>query len=208
MRCKCGCWHSTDWVWVNPWFHPMYVSEVIVSMINMCVHPLDFALVSLAQLSLVRSAAVSISVNHSSNFVESCSLKMAMSCSSEFVRFVCFCVLHSLSMYWCTTCLNSSMGAGVEGIHVVNARERFCSTLSRWSMQSNPSVGWPSPTSTYSCKWLISLVSNFKSAWLLDRGSLRWPFASAPPKATIVSELCSLSLSLLGPISMPLASSM
>ena len=80
-------------------------SELIASMTNVHVNPLDLALASLAWLSLVRSAAVSISVNHSSNFVESCSLKMAMSCSREFVRFVCFCAVHSVSMYWHTTSL-------------------------------------------------------------------------------------------------------
>ena len=37
-------------------------SELIVSMTNVCVSPLDFALTSLAQISLVRSAAVSVSV--------------------------------------------------------------------------------------------------------------------------------------------------
>ena len=64
--------------------------ELIASVTNIHVNPHDFALASLAQLSVMRSAAVSISVIHSSNFAKSCSLKMAMSCSRELVRCVCF----------------------------------------------------------------------------------------------------------------------
>ena len=74
-------------------------SELIASETNVRVNPLDLASASLAQLSLVRSAAVFISINHSSNFVESYSLKTVMSCSSELVRFVCFCVVCSVSVY-------------------------------------------------------------------------------------------------------------
>ena len=57
----------------------------------MCsVNPLNFVLASMAWLSLVRSAAVSISINHSSNFVELCSLKMAMSCSRDICKICLF----------------------------------------------------------------------------------------------------------------------
>ena len=73
-------------------------SEFIASMINVWVSPLDLALASLAQFSFVRLATVSKSINHSSSFVELCPLKMAMSCSSEFVSFVCFCVVHIVPM--------------------------------------------------------------------------------------------------------------
>ena len=86
----------------------------MASVTNVWVSPLDIALASLAQLSLVRSAAVSKSGNHSSNFAESCPLKIAMSCSSEFVRFVCFCVVHNVSVYWHITSLKGSQGAGGE----------------------------------------------------------------------------------------------
>ena len=47
---------------------PHVISELIASLTNVCINPLDFALAGLAQLSVVRSAAVSISVNHSSIF--------------------------------------------------------------------------------------------------------------------------------------------
>ena len=106
-------------------------SELIASVTNVHVNPFDFTLASLAQLSLVRSTAISISINHSSNFVESCSLKMTMFCSREFVRFVCFCAVHTVSMYWCTTSPNGCVGVGVEVVCVLSMRERFCSSHSR-----------------------------------------------------------------------------
>ena len=90
--------------------YPHVFSELMASMINVHVSPLDFALASLAWLSLVRSAVVSISINHSSYFVELCLLKMTMSCSREFVRYVCFCVAHSVSVYWHTTSPNAVLG--------------------------------------------------------------------------------------------------
>ena len=116
-------------------------SELIASMTNINVKPLDFALASLAQFSLVRSTAVSISVNHSPNFVELCSLNMAISSSRAFVRFVCFCAVHSGSMYWCTTSPNGSVGVGVEVDCALSVIQRVCSSCSRWSMQFNPSAG-------------------------------------------------------------------
>ena len=108
-------------------------SELIASMTNMDVNSLDFTLASLAHLSLVGSATASISVSHCSNFAESCSLKIAMSCSGEFMRFVCFCVVHSVSMYWHTTSPNGFVGLSV--------RESVHSSCSRWSMCANPSAG-------------------------------------------------------------------
>ena len=47
-------------------------SELMVSMTNVRVNPLDFALASLPWLSLVRSAAVSKCVIHSSKFAKLC----------------------------------------------------------------------------------------------------------------------------------------
>ena len=54
------------------------LSELMASVTNVDVNPLDFALASLALLSFVRSSAVSMSVNHSFSLVESCSLKTAI----------------------------------------------------------------------------------------------------------------------------------
>ena len=98
-------------------------SELIVSVTNVQVSPLDFALVSLAQLSLVRLAAVSKSVNHSSSFAESCSLKMAVSCSYEFVRFVCIYVVHSVSVYWHITSPKDSRFWGCSSLCLQCERE-------------------------------------------------------------------------------------
>ena len=119
-------------------------SELIASVTKVHVSPLDFALASLPWISLVRSAVVSISVNHFSNFVESCSLKMAMSYSREFVRFVCFCAVHRVSIYWHITSLNGSVGPWGEAGCALSIRERFSSSFSSWSMPSNPSFGCPS----------------------------------------------------------------
>ena len=73
--------------------------ELIASVTNVQVNPLSLAFASLAQLSFIRSAAVSISISQSSYFVGSYSLKRAMSCSNELARFVCFCVVHKVSGY-------------------------------------------------------------------------------------------------------------
>ena len=75
------------------------LSDLIASVTNVLVNPLDLAFASLAWLSLLRPATVSISISQSSNFVESRSLKTVMSCNNELVRFVCFCVVHKMSMY-------------------------------------------------------------------------------------------------------------
>ena len=64
---------------------------------SVCVDPLNFALASLALLSYVGS--VYVCECHSSNFVELCSLKTTMPCSNEFVRFVCFCMVHKVFVY-------------------------------------------------------------------------------------------------------------
>ena len=73
--------------------------------------------------------------------------------------------------------------------------QRVCNSHFRWSMQSNPSTGWPSLASTHCYKLCISLASRFKSPWLLGRRLLRQPSASDPLKAIVVSELFMLSLS-------------
>ena len=77
---------------------------------NVCVNPLNFALAILGLLSLVRSAAVSMSISHSSSLVELCSLKTAMSCSKGFVRLDCFCVLHKVSVNCHITSPKGSVG--------------------------------------------------------------------------------------------------
>ena len=69
----------------------------MASVTSVHINPLHFALVSLALLLLVRSCAVSMSVSQSSSSVELCLLKTVISCSNEFMRFDCFCVVHKVS---------------------------------------------------------------------------------------------------------------
>ena len=70
------------------------MSKLMASVTNVHVNLLDFALASLALLSFVRSAAVSMSIEPFFQFGGvMCSLKTAMSCSNQFVRFDCFCVV-------------------------------------------------------------------------------------------------------------------
>ena len=86
--------------------------EVMASVTSMHIKPHDFTLASLLLLSLMMSAAISMSVSQSSNLVESCSLKTGISCSKEFVRLDCFCMEHKVSVYCCITSLRGSAGAG------------------------------------------------------------------------------------------------
>ena len=120
--------------------------ELIASITNVWVNPLDFAFASKAQLSFVRSAAVSISISKSSYFAESYSLKTAMSCSKEFDKFVCFCVVHKVSVYLHIISPRGSVGAGEGGGR--STRERFGSSHSMWSKHS---AGCPSLASTHWC---------------------------------------------------------
>ena len=87
----------------------------MVFVTNVHVNPLNFALVSLALLSPVRSAAVLMSISHSFSLVESCSLKTAMSYNSEFIRFDYFCMVHKVSVYCHITSLKVSVGVGGGG---------------------------------------------------------------------------------------------
>ena len=91
------------------------LSKLMASVTNVHVNPLNFTLASLALLLLVRSAAVCMSISHSSSLVESCSLKTATSCSNEFLRFDCFCVVHKVFVYCHITSLKSSAGVGGDG---------------------------------------------------------------------------------------------
>ena len=88
----------------------------MASVTNVHVNPLDFALASLAYLSFVKYAAVSMSVSHSSNFVELYSLKTAMSCSNVLVRFVCLFLCGTQGVVYChITSLKGSVGVGGGG---------------------------------------------------------------------------------------------
>ena len=161
--------------------------ELIVSMTNVYVNPHDFVLPTLAWLLLVRSTAVSITDNHYCNFMESCSLKMAISCSREVVRCVCFCAVHSVSMYWHLTSLNGSVGVGVEVGCMLSVRESVHSSCSKQSIQFNPPL--------VDLLWPLYIVVNCVFPLQVCRRLLRQTSASDPLKAIVVSELLVLSLS-------------
>ena len=80
--------------------------EVMDSVTSVHVKSLNFTLVSFALLSLVRSAAILMSMSQSFNLVESCSLKTGISCSKEFVSLDCSCVEHKVSVHCHITSLN------------------------------------------------------------------------------------------------------
>ena len=158
--------------------------EVMASVTNVCIKPYVFTLASLAVLSLVRSAAISMSVIQSSNLVESCSLKTGISCRKEFVRLDSFCVEHKVSVYCCSTFLRGSAGAGGCGWWM--ASDKFWCSHCMWSRVS---AGCPSPAATLWHKSLISDVSAVNLSWLLYTGSSGCPTASGPPRAAVASKL-------------------
>ena len=104
--------HELQGVCVDISISSQNLFEVMASVTSVCIKPLDCTLAILALLSLVRSAAVSMSVSQSSNLVESCSLKTGISCSKEFVRLDCFCVEHKVSVYCHIYSPRGSAGAG------------------------------------------------------------------------------------------------
>ena len=116
------CWMNCEvYVWISALqssnLNRSFISshdlfEEMASATSVYIKSCDFTFASLALLSLVRSAAVSMSISQSSNLVESCSLKTGISCIKEFVRLDGFCVEHKVSLYWHNTSLSSSAGAG------------------------------------------------------------------------------------------------
>ena len=87
------------------------LSELRPSVINKQVKPLDLACASLVSLSLVKSAAISTSINQSSNCDELLPLKIIISCSSVFAKVVFFCAVHKVSVYCVRTSSRGSGGA-------------------------------------------------------------------------------------------------
>ena len=73
--------------------------------------------------------------------------------------------------------------------------------------QIPPLAGWPSPPSTHCHKLCISLGRMLTFSWLLGRRSLRQPSASDSPKSNHSIQTVCAFIVIVGPISMPLASS-
>ena len=113
-------WHACVYICIMK-FQMKYVLDVIPAFF--CLGCLadegvgqagDLASGRHAQLSFRISVAVSRSVSHSSNFVESHPSNVEMSWSKYVVRFVCHCLAHKVSVYFCIAmCRGSSMGLGV-----------------------------------------------------------------------------------------------
>ena len=97
--------------WSKSLISSQHLSKLRASVINVQVKPLDLACASLVLLSLVKSAAVSTSTSQSSNYDELLPLKIVISCSSVFAKVVCFCAVHKVSVYCCSTSSRGSGGA-------------------------------------------------------------------------------------------------
>ena len=67
--------------------------------ICVCISPFDFACANLVLLSPVKSEAVSIPMNQSSNCEELLPLKIMISCSKVFTKDVFFCAVHSVCVF-------------------------------------------------------------------------------------------------------------
>ena len=92
---------------------------------------------------------------------------MAMSCKREFVRFVCLCVVHNVSVYWHITSLNGSVAAGVEVSCTLTMRERFCSSCSMQLCSPIPLLAdllWP-PLIVISCFLLLWVLLTLPECW-------------------------------------------
>ena len=98
--------------WSKSLISSQHLTEVRTSVIKVWVKPFDLACASLVLLSSIRLAAASISVNQSSNCVESLPLKMGISWIKVFAKVVCFWAEHRVSVYCCST---SSRASGAVG---------------------------------------------------------------------------------------------
>ena len=86
-----------------------FLSEFIASDISVHIKPFNLACANLVLLLLVKSEVISISINQSSNCVESLPLNIVISWSRVFTKDVFFCAVHKVSVYCCKT---SSRGSG------------------------------------------------------------------------------------------------
>ena len=91
--------------------YSQHLPEIRASVIKVQIKPFDLACASLVLLSSVRSAAVSVSTNPSSNCVESLPLKVGISQISVFAKVVYFWAEHKVSVYYCSTSSRVSSGA-------------------------------------------------------------------------------------------------
>ena len=85
--------------------------ELSASDISVHINPFDFACANSVLLLTVKSEAVLISMNQSSNCKELLALKIVISCSKVFTKDIFFCAVHKVSVYCCKTSSMGSSGA-------------------------------------------------------------------------------------------------
>ena len=85
--------------------------ELSASDISVHISPFDFAHAYIVLFFPVKSEAVSISMNQSSNCEESLPLKITISCSQVFTKEIFFCAVHKVFVYCCETSSVGSSGA-------------------------------------------------------------------------------------------------
>ena len=90
---------------------PAWVALQMSVYVSLC----DLASARQVQLSVRMSAVVSMSINQSSSFEESCPLNVGISCSTAVVRLASLFVAHKVSVYACIVlCTGSSLGGEAE----------------------------------------------------------------------------------------------
>ena len=139
---------------VNLWFHPNFYRNLVL-LILVCWS--DLACAGLVWLSVVKFAVVSISINQSSNCVESFPLKIVISWSRVLANVVFFGAVHNVSVYCWRT---SSIGS--DGAEEWSAKDSLWSSCSRWLIAS---VGWFLAASTLCFTWSSSFVNSFNYMW-------------------------------------------
>ena len=88
-----------------------FLSELSASDISVHMKPFDFACANLVLLLLVKSEAVLISINQSSNCEESLPLNIVISWSRVFTKDIFFYAVHKFSVYCCKTSSRGSSSA-------------------------------------------------------------------------------------------------
>ena len=89
--------------WSKSLISSQLLSELSASDISVCIKPFDFAWANLVLLLLVKSEAVSISINQSYNCEELLPLNIVISWSRVVTKDAFFCAVHKVSVYCCKT---------------------------------------------------------------------------------------------------------
>ena len=104
--------------WSKSLISSQFLSELSASDISVHIKPFDFAHANLVLLLRVKSEALLISSNQSSNCEESLPLNIVISWSRVFTKDIFFCALHKVSVYCCRTSSRSSDSADGQSVRV------------------------------------------------------------------------------------------